>query len=268
MQVRRGTVEKSTLEHTEGTVTARRTEGCSMALSVTLWNEFRHERQLDACREIYPDGIHAAIADYLERNTDFRLRLACLDEPEHGLTEQVLDDTDVLIWWGHVAQGEVSDEVADRVCTRVLAGMGLIVLHSALKSKVFLRLMGTTCDIKWRESGEKERLWVVAPGHPIAAGLGEYIEIENTEMYGEHFDIPVPDELVFISWFPGGEVFRSGCCFSRGNGRVFYFRPGHETHPIYHNEEVLRVILNAIKWAAPSGGPQFRRGNVPPLERI
>ena len=239
-----------------------------MSLRVTLWNEFRHEKEMEACAQIYPDGIHAAIAAYLEKQTDFKIRLASLDDPEHGLPEDVLEDTDVLTWWAHAAHHEVRDEVVDRVHQRVLAGMGLIVLHSGHKSKIFTRLMGTTSALKWREAGEKERLWVVAPGHPIVDGIGECIDIPHTEMYGEHFDIPAPDELVLISWFPGGEVFRSGCCYARGNGKIFYFRPGHETFPIYHQEEVLKVILNAIQWAAPVEGPQFKRGNVEPLEEL
>jgi trehalose utilization protein len=191
-----------------------------------------------------------------------------LDEPEHGLSQQVLAATDVLIWWGHMAHHEVSDAVVDRVHQRVLDGMGLICLHSAHYSKIFRRLMGTTCSLKWREIGEKERIWVIEPGHPIATGLPEYFEIPHTEMYGERFDIPAPDELVLLSWFAGGEVFRSGCCFYRGRGKVFYFRPGHETLPIYHQAEVLQVITNAVRWAAPVAGPTPTFGNVQPLEPI
>jgi trehalose utilization protein len=236
---------------------------------VTIWNEYRHEKKSPAIAEIYPEGIHGAIARYL-RQEEFEVQTATLDEPEHGLTDEVLAQTDVLIWWGHMAHREVKDEIVDKVQKRVLEdGMGLIVLHSAHFSKIFKRLMGTSCNLKWREMGERERIWVVEPGHPIAAGLGEYFEIPAVEMYGEHFDIPAPDSLVFISWFQGGEVFRSGCCFHRGRGKIFYFRPGHETHPIYHQAEVLRIISNAVYWAAPSGGPQVKFGNVPkPLEDI
>jgi trehalose utilization protein len=193
---------------------------------------------------------------------------ATLDEPEHGLTEEVLNNTDVLIWWGHMAHHEVRDDIVERVYNRVLNGMGLIVLHSGHFSKIFRKLMGTTCDLKWREIGEKERIWVIEPGHPIAQGLDEYIELEHTEMYGERFDIPAPDELVFISWFAGGEVFRSGCCFYRGKGKIFYFRPGHETYPIYYNPKILKVIENAVRWAAPTAGPTPKFGNRPPLEKI
>ena len=239
-----------------------------MPIRVTIWNEFRHEKTNAQIKKLYPKGMHGAIAKYLKESTDFKVKTATLDEDEHGLTEKVLAGTDVLTWWGHTAHGEVQDEIVDRVHRRVLEGMGLVVLHSGHNSKVFKKLMGTTCSLKWREIGERERLWVVAPGHPIVDGIGECIEIPHVEMYGEHFDIPAPDELVFVSWFQGGEVFRSGCCFNRGNGKIFYLRPGHETLPIYYQEEVLRVIANAIRWAAPMNGPQFKRGNVQPLEDV
>lgn len=238
-----------------------------MTVRVTVWNEFRHERTNDAVRAHYPDGIHEALARPL-RAAGHEVRTATLDEPEHGLGETVLAATDVLLWWGHKAHDEVRDEVAGRVQTRVLAGMGLVALHSAHFSKVFKQLMGTGCDLKWRVADERERLWVVAPGHPIAAGLPERIELEREEMYGEHFDIPPPDELVLVSWFQGGEVFRSGCCFSRGRGRVFYFRPGHETYPTYHHELVQRVIANGVRWAAPLPSTAPIRGRQEPLEEL
>jgi trehalose utilization protein len=192
------------------------------------------------------------IAEFLGTNEDIVVRTATLDEPEHGLTEDVLADTDVLIWWAHMAHGEVCDDIVTRVQQRVLAGMGLILLHSAHFSKLFQRMMGTNCSLRWREIAEKERLWNLEPGHPITQGIGDYIELPNTEMYGERFDIPTPDKLIFISWFEGGEVFRSGCCWERGHGRIFYFRPGHETYPIFYNEEVQTVITNAVRWARPT----------------
>ena len=204
-------------------------------IRVTVWNEYRHEKRDEAVAKVYPDGIHSAIASMLRDEADLEIRTATLDEPEHGLTDEVLASTDVLLWWGHMAHGEVSDEIVNKVCQRVLDGMGFIALHSGHASKPFSKLMGTNSgELKWRESGDTERLWLIEPGHPIAAGLPEYIEIENEETYGERFDIPAPDELVFISWFSGGEVFRSGCCYNRGLGKIFYFRPGHETYPIYY----------------------------------
>jgi trehalose utilization protein len=241
----------------------------STAPRVTVWNEYRHEKKSEHIARIYPEGIHGAIANPL-RQEGLTVQTATLDEPEHGLSDEVLAQTDVLIWWGHMAHKEVEEAVVDKVQRRILEeGMGLIVLHSGHFSKIFKRLMGTSCNLKWREAGERERLWVVEPGHPIAAGLGEYFEVPQAEMYGEHFDIPAPDTLVFVSWFQGGEVFRSGCCFHRGRGKIFYFRPGHETYPIYHQAEVLKVISNAVHWAAPVAGPVVKFGNVKiPLEKI
>ncbi|MCQ6558728.1 ThuA domain-containing protein [Paenibacillus mendelii] len=236
-------------------------------IKVTVWNEFLHEKQHEEVRKVYPDGIHNALANGI--GTDgFEVRTATLDQPEHGLTEEVLANTDVLIWWGHMGHDQVQDAIVDRVQARVLGGMGLIVLHSGHFSKIFKKLMGTGCDLKWREANEKERMWVVNPAHPIAAGLPEHFELEREEMYGEHFDIPAPDELILISWFEGGEVFRSGCTFFRGQGKVFYFRPGHETYPTYYDKNVLQVIRNGIKWATPSGAAAPVRGNHQPLEEI
>ncbi|MFD2613734.1 ThuA domain-containing protein [Paenibacillus gansuensis] len=236
-------------------------------IKVTVWNENLHEKSNPAMKEIYPDGLHNAIARGVA-NEEFEIRTATLDQPEHGLTEEVLNSTDVLLWWGHMGHDQVSDEIVNRVHSRVLEGMGLIVLHSGHFSKIFKKLMGTTCDLKWREADDKEIIWVVNPAHPIAEGLGEYIEIEKEEMYGEHFDIPAPDELVFVSWFEGGEVFRSGCTYYRGQGKVFYFRPGHETYPTYHNKDVLKVISNGIRWAAAGKGAAPKYGNAQPLQQI
>ena len=237
-------------------------------IRVTVWNEFRHEKKNEQIAKLYPEGMHGAIAKHLADQPGLEVRTATLDEPEHGLTDDVLAATDVMTWWGHTAHGEVRDEIAEKVRRRVLDGMGLIVLHSGHYSKPFRLLMGTTCSLKWREIGEKERLWVVEPGHPIVEGIGEYIELDHTEMYGERFDIPAPDALVLVSWFAGGEIFRSGCCYERGKGKVFYFRPGHETFPIYYHADVLRVLANACRWAAPVAGPAITFGNVKPLETV
>ena len=240
----------------------------SDSIRVTVWNEGRHEKSNAQIGELYPDGIHGAIAKHLNAQPGIEVRTATLDDPDHGLTDDVLNNTDVLTWRGHMAHHEVRDDVVDKVHNRVLGGMGLICMHSAHFSKIFRKLMGTTCNLKWREIGEKERIWVIEPGHPIAAGLDEYFEIPHTEMYGERFDIPDPDTLVFVSWFQGGEVFRSGCCYYRNEGKVFYFRPGHESLPIYYQSEVLTVITNAVRWAAPAGGPKIGFGNRQPLEDI
>ncbi len=219
-------------------------------IRVLVWNENVHEQTDAAVRAVYPRGIHAALAAPLRRQPDMSVRTAVLDDPEHGLTQRRLADTDVLIWWGHKAHAQVTDAAVARVHSRILEGMGLIALHSAHYSKIFKTLMGTTCSLKWREAGERERLWNVEPGHPITAGIGDSFVLPRTEMYGEPFIIPAPEKTVLISWFQGGEVFRSGCTWERGNGRIFYFRPGHETFPIFHDATVQRILQNAVRWAA------------------
>ena len=220
-------------------------------IKVTVWNEFVHEKESEKVKAIYPDGIHKTIADFLGSEEDIVVRTATLDDDECGLTDEVLRDTDVLIWWGHVAHGRVPDEIVERAQKEVLKGMGAIFLHSAHHSKLFKRLMGTTANLTWREDGDKERVWVSKPAHPIARGIDRYFELEHEETYGEPFDIPEPDDLVFMGWYNGGEVFRSGCCYRRGNGKIFYFQPGHETVPTYHNDSVQLVIKNAVRWASP-----------------
>lgn len=219
-------------------------------IRVTVWNEFFHETISEEIRNVYPDGLHGAIAAFLGKNDDMVVRTATMDEPENGLSEEVLDNTDVLVWWAHVCHEKVSDAVAERVKNHVLKGMGFIPLHSSHMCKPFGLLMGTGCTLKWRE-GDKERLWCCSPSHPIAEGVPETFALDPEEMYGEHFDIPTPDEVVYISWFKGGEVFRSGCTFTRGYGKIFYFRPGHESYPTFYNENVQKIITNAVRWARP-----------------
>ncbi len=241
----------------------------SGSIRVTVWNEGIHEKEVEEVRAIYPKGMGTQIAGYLSGKEGIAtVQVSELDHKGQGLQDEVLNATDVMTWWGHTAHDKVTDENVDRAYQRVLDGMGLVVLHSGHFSKIFKKLMGTSCELRWRDIGERERIWVVDPAHPIAEGLPEYFELPRTEMYGEHFDIPQPDRQVFISWFQGGEVFRSGCCWHRGKGKIFYFRPGHETFPIYHDENVLRVIYNAIKWAAPTGVKAIHRGNVEPLEDV
>lgn len=235
-------------------------------IQVTVWNEFRHEKTDETVQAIYPNGIHEQIASFLGKD-QFEVRTATLDEEEHGLTEEVLNETDVLIWWGHMAHDEVADDIVERVQNRVLQGMGLIVLHSGHFSKIFKKLMGTSCDLKWRKDGRHTRVWNVNPSHPIAEGVSEYFELEQEEMYGEHFDVPAPDELIFVSWFPGGEVFRSGMTYRRGNGKIFYFQPGHETYPSYYNKDVQRVIKNGIHWCAPTENHYPSYGHFESLEK-
>ncbi|WP_022885519.1 ThuA domain-containing protein [Glaciibacter superstes] len=220
-------------------------------LKVLVWGENRHEQLQPEIAEIYPQGMHNTIREGIEENLGARAQVstATLDDPEHGLTEEVLVNTDVLVWWGHAAHAEVSDEVVDRVHRHVLAGMGLLVLHSAHWSKIFGKLMGTSCTLRWRSKDDREIVWTVDPTHPIAQGVPHPFIIPQQEMYGEFFDIPAPDELVFLSTFTGGEVFRSGCTFRRGFGKIFFFSPGDQDYPVYHHKDVRRVIANGVEWA-------------------
>lgn len=224
-------------------------------IRVTIWNEYRQENENNEnaikIRAIHPKGIHETIAEFLSVYPELEIKTATLDMPDCGLSEPVLNETDVLVWWAHVAHEDVPDDLVERIHQRILKGMGFIALHSAHMCKVLQRTLGTSGSLQWRE-GDFCRVWNLAPTHPIAFGIPSYFELPEEEMYGEYFDIPKPDDVVFTSWFSGGEVFRSGCTWGRGYGKVFYFQPGHETNCSYQNEYVQKVIYNAIKWANPS----------------
>lgn len=219
-------------------------------IKVTVWNEYIGERESDAIRAVYPNGIHGCIGGFLSENEDITVRYATLDMPEHGLSEEVLSNTDVLIWWGHRAHEAVDNGIVRRVQREVLRGMGLIALHSAHHSKIMKALLGTSLNLRWKH-GEQERLICIDPAHPIAAGIGEPVFLEREEMYGEFFDIPKPDDEIFLGWFSNGNVFRSGVTFTRGRGKIFYFQPGHEEYPIYFHPQIRQILLNAVRWAAP-----------------
>ena len=220
-------------------------------IRVTVWNEFVHEREYEGIRAVYPEGIHGCIAEFLGRNEDISVTAVTLDMPNQGLSEELLQNTDVLIWWSHARQEDITDANVALVARHVHAGMGLIALHSAHFSRIMKSLMGTTMTLKWRDN-DREKLWCVNPAHPIAAGVPQCIDILHEEMYGEFFDIPKPDDVIFLGWFGGGEVFRSGCTFTRGYGKIFYFQPGHEEFPIYHMPEIQKIITNAVRWANPA----------------
>lgn len=239
-------------------------------INVTVWNEFYHERHKESIAKVYPDGIHGALKQMLENDIEkrFNVTTATLDMENNGISDELLKNTDVLIWWGHAKHNDVADEVVEKIASRVYEGMGFIALHSAHVSKPFKRLMGTNCRLRWRENDEKEILWVTDATHPIASGLPEYIELPQEETYGECFQIPKPDSVVFTSWFAGGEVFRSGCCFTRGLGKIFYFRPGHEEYPTYYREDIGQIIKNAIVWAKPCDGPKPTLGHAEPIVEV
>lgn len=232
-------------------------------MKVIVWSENIHEKHDPRVTELYPGGIHGYIASFLGADGEIDITTATLDDDECGLTDEVLDNTDVLVWWGHAGHHLVPDAVVERVHRHVLGGMGLVVLHSGHNSKIFQKLMGTSCSLKWRDHA-RERIWTIMPSHPIAEGVDETFVLDPEEMYGERFDIPTPDDVIFIGWFRSGEVFRSGCTFTRGNGKIFYFQPGHETNASFKNENVQRIIKNGVKWVCPVkkniefGCPEFK----------
>lgn len=224
-------------------------------IKVTIFNEFLHEQEDERVKAVYPNGIHNQLKSFLESD-DVVVRTVVEYDSERkvitdcGITDELLDDTDVLIWWGHVGHQHVPDEIVEKCYKHVLNGMGAIFLHSAHHSKLFKKLMGTSCNLKWRD-GEKERLWNINPIHPIMQGIGEFFDVPAEEMYGEMFDIPTPDELLMIGTYTSHEVFRSACTWQRAYGKVFYFQPGHESNPTYKIPEVQTIIKNAVQWAKP-----------------
>jgi trehalose utilization protein len=226
-------------------------EGSTNPIRVTVWNEYLDEQKGAAVAAVYPNGLHNAIADFLNKDSAVKAGVSIISESGQGLSENILANTDVLIWWGHIHHEEVADEAVRRVVDHVRRGMGIIFLHSAHRSKPFTTLLGTSGRLSWREADEKCRIWTAAPAHPIAAGIPDSFVLDKEEMYSEPFGIPEPDTTVFISWFQGGNVFRSGVCFEREYGKIFYFQGGHESYPTYHNEQVQRIITNAVKWARP-----------------
>lgn len=220
-------------------------------IRVTIWNEYIHERELPEIAAVYPEGIHNQIASFLSLDPELTIRCSTLQDPDQGLSEDILNDTDVLIYWAHCAHEEVSDETVERVVKHIRRGMGFIGLHSAHYCKILRNILGTTMTLNWKDD-DSERLFVTCPSHPIAAGIDSVIELPDEELYGEYFDIPKPDDVIFTGWFKSGAVFRSGVTFTRGNGRIFYFQPGHEAYPIYYNPQIQKIINNAVHWAVPT----------------
>jgi len=220
-------------------------------INVVIWNEFRHEKTKEKARALYPNGLHATIKGYLDKNEDMEITLAALDDPDQGLSDERLQNTDVLVWWGHMAHDEVDSVLVKKIRDRVWEGkMGFIALHSAHMARPFCAIVGTEGVLSCGRN-QKEIMWTLMPSHEISAGIPDHFLIEEEELYAEPFHIPEPDELVFGAWFEDGHILRAGAGFRRGAGKIFYFQPGHETCPSFHNPYVLRVIENAIRWVRP-----------------
>lgn len=217
---------------------------------VVVWSEGT------APKNVYPRDINTAIAEGLQTLAGWEVVTAGLGEPDQGLTEERLNQTDVLIWWGHQKHGEVSDSLVDRIERRVKEqGMGFISLHSSHFAKPYKRLMGTRCS--WRDykaDGTSARITVKLPDHPIARGVRDF-DLPKIEFYGEPFAVPTPEAVPLDGVYtrPNGttEPCRMGLCWTVGKGRVFYFVPGHETYDDFFRPEVRQIIRNAVEWAAP-----------------
>lgn len=277
----------------------------SKPLRVLVWDEQQPQQ-----KQAYGDKfLGETIAAHLAGKPGITVKTTNLDSPEQGLEAATLDATDVVVWWGHVKNGALTDLHAERLVARVRDGkLALIALHSAHWSKPFVRLMqdraksdalaqvpsNERATAKWeylnetilykapqrsdpftpslahaggvwrltlplcvfpayRPDGAPSHVTTLLPRHPIAAGLPAKWDVAQTEMYDEPFHVPPPDAVIFEERWDQGEHFRSGCVWQVGKGRVFYFRPGHETYPVYQQAEPLRVIENAVRWLGAGG---------------
>lgn len=204
-----------------------------------------------APQDVYPNDVNSTIAEHLNEHADIVAKAVSIDHAEQGVSTELLDWCDVLLWWGHLRHDDVSDTTVDRVERYVRErGVGYIGLHSGHYARPFKRLIGTSGDLgSVRDEGETEQIEVVSPSHPIAAGINDF-SLPQVEMFGEPYDIPEPDDVIFESNFANGGEFRSGVTFTFGAGRGFYFRPGHEEYRIYHDLTVRTILANATRWAA------------------
>jgi len=211
-----------------------------------VWSEFTEPK------DVYPKGIHGDIAEYLNASGNVEAKVVQLSDPDQGVSQAMLDWADVLLWWGHQKHRDVTDETVQRIVKSVKeGGMGYFAMHSAHYSRGLIAILGTPCGLGSVGDGGAESISVVMPDHPIAKGVSDFV-VPRTEYFGEPFGVPEPEAVVFKSTFEKGDNiwFRSGCCWTVGKGRVFYFRPGHETYPIMRQPEVQKVIYNATLWSA------------------
>jgi trehalose utilization protein len=276
-------------------------------IRVVIWDE----RQ-PAQKSVYPNFLGNHLAEYLRnsergRGARLQVRSVGIDDPEQGLSSDVLDNCDVLVWWGHQRHGEISADTAKGIVRRITSGqLSLIALHSAHWSRPFIEAMNERStrdalksltrrerknvqisyippDMRLMRKDEKLTPWwtktagangttqlqiklpscvfpavradakpshvrILAKNHPIARGVPETFDISQTEMYDEPFHVPTPDAVIFEERWDAGERFRGGCLWNLGAGKVFYFRPGHETYPVFKEAAPLRLVENAVRW--------------------
>ena len=216
---------------------------------VVVWSEGT------APKNVYPQDINAAIAEGLKPLKGWDIVTASINDPDQGLPEDMLNSASVLIWWGHQKHGAVSDALVDRIVKRVRdGGMGFIATHSAHYSKPLKAILGTPCGWKYYiDDGARVDLVVKAPSHPIALGVKNFT-LPHTERYGDPFEVPTPETVVFdgIYTLPNGaaENAQQGMVWTVGKGRVFYFQPGHESYPIYFQDEIRHIFRNGVQWCA------------------
>ncbi|MEZ5042821.1 MAG: alpha/beta hydrolase fold domain-containing protein [Saprospiraceae bacterium] len=274
-------------------------------IKVVVWDERQKKQQ-----KAYPDFMGNHIADYLKKNDLLRVYSVGLDDPEQGLSDEVLENCEVMIWWGHVRHPEISVATSKKLIERVKAGtLEMIFLHSAHWANPFVEAMNEvtrqrveakyatleaqvtiefvtppdslrfrvpklgemvkpaiyerkfpdgqlkvkvdmpTCIFPfYRADGKPSTVITLQPKHPIAKGIPSQFTIPATEMYDEPFHVPDPDEVIFEERWETGEWFRSGSLWNVGKGKVFYFRPGHETYKVYYEVMPLKIIENTVLW--------------------
>jgi trehalose utilization protein len=233
-----------------GLLLAGSAEAAPKKRRVIVWSEGT------APKNVYPQDINTAIAEGLQPLKGWDVATASINETDQGLPEDVLNGASVLIWWGHERHGDVKDELVARIVKRVHDdGMGFIATHSAHYSKALKAILGTPCGWKggYVDDGSKVELVVKAPGHPIAHGVKNF-ELPHTERYGDPFEVPTPETLIFdgIYTLPNGTTqnAQQGMVWTIGKGRVFYFQPGHEGYPIYFQEPIRQIFRNGVQWCA------------------
>jgi trehalose utilization protein len=235
-------------------------------INVLVWDE---QQDVQVKSGAYKNFLGNAVAEFLSKTDGLQVVSANINEPDQGLADDRIAAADVVVWWGHVRHKDVNDSKVESIVAKVKAGKaGFVALHSAHYSKPFKNLMGTNCGFKKVDANKNEgfvqHLRVVSPMHPIAKGVKDF-DIPKTEIYGEPFEVPMPDAIVLYGHWDTGDSFPDVCCWTVGGkgvssaaakaanpgGRVVYFRPGHETFPIFHQPEVQRVVTNCVLWAAP-----------------
>jgi trehalose utilization protein len=212
---------------------------------VLLWSEQTEPR------DVYPTGISGALADHLNQHKEFEAKTAKLDDPDAGVGEAALAETDVLVWFGHKKHGAVPDDAVERVVKHIRErGMGFVGLHSTHFAKPLKKALNDTgAWSSYKNFGQPEQMWVVLPKHPIAKGLKDFT-IPKEEIYTEPFEVPEPEAVIVEGTWPSGHRNRECMVWTLDKGRFVYIRAGHEDYPIYFMPEMQTLVRNGVLWAA------------------